>query len=245
MDIYSKRLVCCADILGFSSKFIKLSTEQKVQKYKDIITSVKSSCHSFQDYISEDPNFSLKRTNFYWFSDFLILFSNNIHADSSIDEIQEISDYIESKIVNFLQSVKILFLRFLWLGLPLRGAIDFGEFVFDQDENIVIGESIINTVKLSDFHEWAGIALTPSCSKMLSQYNKAKEYLASYPVPTKKDTKDELVVIDWPKDPSLQTRTDVKVYISDQFKMNCDHINGSVEKKLQNTIEFLEARSTT
>jgi len=245
MDIYSKRLVCCADILGFSSKFIKLSTEQKVQKYKDIITSVKSSCHSFQDYISKDPKFSLKRTNFYWFSDFLILFSDKIHDDSSHDEIQEISDYIEEQIADFLQSVKILFLRFLWQGLPLRGAIDFGEFVFDQDENIVLGESIINTVKLSGFHEWAGIALTPNCSKKLSQYNKAKEYLASYPVPTKNDTKDKLVVIDWPNDPSLQTKTDVKDYISRRFAENCDQINAKVQKKLENPIKFLELRAAT
>lgn len=245
MDIHSKRLVCCADILGFSAKFGKLLTEQKIDKYKDIITSVKSSCHSYQDCTSEEPKFSLKRSNFYWFSDFLILFSDNIDDDSSHDQIQEMSDYIEEQITDFLQSVKILFLRFLWQGLPLRGAIDFGEFVFDQDENIVIGESIINTVKLSDCHEWAGITLTPNCSKMVSQYNKAKEYLAVYPVPTKNDSNDDLVVIDWPRDASLQTKPDVKGYIAGRFAENCDRINDRVQKKLQNTIKFLESRAKT
>lgn len=245
MDIHSKRLVCCADILGFSNKFGKLLTENKIKKYKDIITSVKSSCHSYQDCTREEPKFSLKRTNFYWFSDFLILFSDNIDDDSSHDQIPEMSDYIEEQIADFLQSVKILFLRFLWQGLPLRGAIDFGEFVFDQDENIVIGESMISTVKLSDCHEWAGIALTPNCSEMLSQYNKAKEYLAAYPVPTKNDSNDELVVIDWPKDPSLQTKTDVKDYISRRFVEGCDHIDARVRKKIENTIKFLESRATT
>ncbi|MBN2397684.1 MAG: hypothetical protein JXI32_04830 [Deltaproteobacteria bacterium] len=245
MDIHSKRLVCCADILGFSNKFGKLPTGDKIEKYRNIITAVKSSCHFYQDYTGVEPNFSVKRANFYWFSDFLILFSNSICDDSSHDEKQQISDYIEEDIVDFLRSVKFLFLRSLWYGLPLRGAIDFGEFVFYPDENIVIGESIINTVKLSDCHDWSGIALTPNCSKMLSRYGKAKEYLVSYPVPTKNDVKDELDVIDWTKDSSLQTKTDVKEYILGRFAANCDQIDDRAQKKLENTIKFLELRATT
>jgi hypothetical protein len=244
VDNYSKRLVFCGDILGYSNKFSGLSTEQKVLKYNEIITAVKSSCHSFNE-DGEDPKSLLKRVNYYWFSDFFILFSDDIPVDNSLDEIQEISDHIELKIVKFLQSVKIIFLHFLSQGLPLRGAVDFGEIFFDPNKNIVLGDTIINTVKLSDSHEWAGIALTPSCSKMLSQYSRAKEYLVAYSVPLKKDTQDELVVIDWPKDASLQTRLDSKDYVSQQFKKGCNQLDESAETKLENTINFLESRVTT
>ena len=245
MALSPKRLVCCADIVGFSNKLENFPTPEKIQKYREIIQSVKSACHWVQHPIGEDPQFSLKRTNFHWFSDFFILFSNDIYIDSPPNENHEISNAIAERINKFLQSAKILFLRFLWLGFPLSGGIDFGEFVFDQDENIVIGEALIHAVKLSKNHEWAGIAITPTCSKILSQYTKVREYLTSYPVPTKKNTKDHLDVIDWPKDPSLKNIPNVKDYISNQFKKYCADLDDGAERKLANTIKFLESRGAT
>lgn len=63
----SQRLVCCADILGFSSKFKGMQNAQKYDEYFQIINALKSSCHNIGDYRVDPPEFSWQRVNFYWF----------------------------------------------------------------------------------------------------------------------------------------------------------------------------------
>jgi len=240
--IYSKRFVCCADILGFSNKFLSLSIGNKIRKYAEIVESLKDACHSFKDYSGEQSSFQIQRINFHWFSDFFILFSDQISDSKVLEDIPHFQETKQTKITNFLQSVKILFLHFLYLGFPLRGGIDFGEFIHDPDQNTFLGEAMIRAVKLAEQHEWAGISLTSNSSEELLKFSKAQSYLTYYIVPTKGGGGAPLMVIDWPKDNTIKKKTNLEEYISRRFEELCPNLTENVKTKLINTQDFVNSR---
>lgn len=241
LEMFTRRFVCCADILGFSQKFLSLNTKEKVETYKDIIEALKSACHAFQNYTGTQPAFSSPRTNFHWFSDFFILFSNDIPATDL--SIPGAFDAIESEVTNFLHCVKILFLHFLYLGFPSRGSIDFGEFYFNQDENIFIGDALIRAVTQSNQHEWAGISLTGDCIEEISRFPKTIKFFVPYGVPKKSGEKDYCKVIDWPADPSIRSKP--QNYLQERFTKFSPNLSAKAKVKLENTQIFMKSRLQT
>lgn len=232
------KIVCCADVLGFSAKFSALSTNEKRDEYSLIIEAVKSACHSIQDYRREQVTYNLKRSNFYWFSDTFILFSKDIPPD-----IPDVS--MEDLLPRFFHSVKMLFLRFLYHGYPLRGGIDYGEFIVDPEENVFLGNALINSYKMSERHKWAGISLTPICSKFIRKYKNQNNLLIEHNVLSKDNTSEKLQVIDWPNDPSIMQKPEADKYVHDQFFHSCTNIDSKVEEYLKNTIDFLKKRRSS
>lgn len=196
----SQRLVCCADILGFSKKFQGMPTNQKHQEYTKIIETLKSACHYICDYRIEPSAFSLKRCNFYWFSDTFLLFSDEFEYDY-------FDEFMEDTLRDFIISVKALFLRFLYYGFPLRGGMGYGEFIADPTENIFIGEALIDAYKNAEKHAWAGIALLPDLSSRISSYEKVKKLITSYKVPINNENPQEMMVINWASDLSITKKS--------------------------------------
>ena len=170
----TKKIICYADILGFSTKFQSLSTIEKREVYLSLITKVEDACH-WQKCYSDTPKFNSKRCDFYWFSDAFILFSEDDYFMSSNNAI------IETRLSTFFHSVKMLFLHFLSMGFPLRGGIDYGEFIGEPEKNIFLGEALINAVKMSDKHKWSGISLTPGFSDFIRPYNLWNGSLIAFP----------------------------------------------------------------
>ncbi|MFA5905992.1 MAG: hypothetical protein WC836_18820 [Desulfobacula sp.] len=234
----SHRLVCCSDILGFSPKFKSMPTNQKLEEYNEIIETLKSACHYICDYRTDPSEFSLKRCNFYWFSDTFLLFSNEFSFDRS-------DEFIEDTLVDFLRSVKSLFLRFLYSGFPLRGGIDYGEFIAEPTENIFIGEALIDTFKNSEGHAWAGIALLPNLSSKIIDSEKIRKLLTRYQVPTKNGSSQEMTVINWASDLSITSKDNPEEYISTQFRKYCMAMEPKAEDYCKNTISFLKQNMIT
>lgn len=194
-----------------------------------------SACHRASDYRKEPPVFSLKRTNFYWFSDTFILFSDDFSFAAS-------SDFIEDLLRDFLQSVKLLFLRFLYYGFPLRGGIDYGEFIVDPAQNIYIGEALIRAYKNSEIHEWSGVSLSSDLARRITCYRKVELLLKSYEVPVKDNSTHLSKVIDWPVDQTIKLKNDPEGYIRNQFQRYSGYLDDKAERYLRNTITFLRNR---
>jgi len=234
------KLVCCADILGFSPKFTGMPKEKKILIYSEIIEALKSACHRVSDYRKTPAVFSLKRTNLYWFSDTFIIFSDHFSFE------EDPNDFIEDLLRDFFQSVKILFLRFLYHGFPLRGGIDYGEFIVAPDQNIYIGEALIRAYKDSEKQKWSGISLSNELTKkILSYYKTAKfltDYLTDYEIPLKKNHVKISKVIDWPNDLTIKRKEEPEKYIRHKFERYCEPLGEKEERYLRNTITFLRKR---
>ena len=94
-----------------------------------------SASHSEVTLGGKKPAYGGRRVNFYWFSDTFIIFSNEF----SFDDIEQI---VEERLNLFFHSVRMLYLRFMLSGFPLRGGIDYGEFFVDPDENIYLVDDL-------------------------------------------------------------------------------------------------------
>lgn len=229
---YTKRFVCCVDILGFANKFSGFSSEEKIKEYLEILEIYKASCHTLINYTSPNPSYSNKRVNFHWFSDTFILFSN---------EMDELNDIV---VFNFLHSIKIFFRLLLKRGYPLRGGIDFGEFIIDQEENIFIGQALINAYKSAEAHDWAGIVISDNAYTTISSIKKGEKHIIKnirdlsiyYDVPLKDRTKEKHRVINWPKNGTIIPN--IEGIIEDAFKKYCMSSKFTEQIKLDNTIRF-------
>lgn len=236
----SQRLVCCADILGFSPKFKRMHSIQKYDEYFQIINVLKSSCHNIGDYRVDPPEYSWQRVNFYWFSDTFILYSREFQFDSCEHDIcpEALSDMLR----DFFISIKSLFLRFLYHGFPLRGGIDYGEYIADPEQNIFLGEAGIRAYKTSEKHAWAGISVLPNLSDRISRESKVNELLVAYQIPLKDKASQELKVLDWPSDNTIKTKENPEGYIRAQFMKHCITLDNNAEVYCSNTISFLKDR---
>jgi len=163
------------------------------------------------------------------------LFSNDFSFENSPDATEDL-------IKEFFHSVKMLFLRFLYYGFPLRGGIDYGEFIVDPAQNIYIGEALIRAYKNSEEHEWAGISITSDFSKLISDYGQLQGLLIDYKVPIRKNLNQVLKVIDWPNDQTIKQKQDPEEYIRSQFQKYCKPLDDKAQRYLKNTIAFLRDR---
>ncbi|OGR51583.1 MAG: hypothetical protein A3I11_05650 [Elusimicrobia bacterium RIFCSPLOWO2_02_FULL_39_32] len=228
-----KKFVCCADILGFSNMVSRLSLSKLKNVYNVIVESVKSACHGYTDFTKNPPEYKLPRVNHIWFSDTFILYSNDFRLNTENDWF-----IAEQIVTNFFQSAKILFLRFMYHGFPIRGVIEYGEFFAQTNQNIYVGKALVNAYKTSLQHEWAGIALTPGCSKKMLAYKDSSKLLISYKLPMKNSKNKTLKVVNWARDASMKDKGDLNEYLRKQFSKYVENRDGG--EKLKNTITFVQ-----
>lgn len=84
--------------------------------------------------------------------------------------------------------------------LPVRGAISYGDFLFDKETNIIIGEALREAYSLERNQEWMGCSLASSCFnsggyKQSFDIFKSKGILVEYNVPLKNDKIEKRYVI--------------------------------------------------
>jgi len=145
----------------------------------------------------------------------------------------------------FYWSIFLLYVLFLLQksfksGLPLRGAIDYGEFFIDS--NCFAGKPIINCYRLSNRMEFSGCVLTSDCGKILracldSTGNEdikviVDRYVLSYLVPLK-DEEVRLWTVVWTIGGGVIG--DVRQYITKGFQAHNKDVHRNVYPKIENT----------
>lgn len=71
-------------------------------------------------------------------------------------------------------------------GLPMRGAIAFGETIIDPPSSTYLGQPLVDAYLTEQSQEWVGAAIHPSAVDALAGH----EDVAAYEVPTKPGTPD-------------------------------------------------------
>jgi hypothetical protein len=138
----------------------------------------------------------------------------------------------------FLCYVADLFFKSFDKGLPLRGAIDYGEFFLNQQ--CFAGKPLVECYGLSNDLELAGCVITQNTENYFNELPlpgklgvKCKA-LKNYLVPFKNEEK-RMAVIDWSHNIVNQQKKDIRQYIVNQFKSHNKDISEKVMRKLNNT----------
>jgi hypothetical protein len=136
------------DILGFKNKVLDFNKQNQghlevfVDRYfLDVIKAIKRSGKYNPDYVSIT-----------WFSDSFLLFSHN--------------DTLTS-FVAIEQAARHFFWRVICRGIPLRGALGYGEFYGDLSRSIFLGQALIDTYHYAEKQKWIGFTVTPSACNQL------------------------------------------------------------------------------
>jgi hypothetical protein len=154
----------------------------------------------------------------------------------------------------FLFNCMTLMQEMFWKGLPLRGAIAFGEFYVDSERHCVVGRPIVEAYELSQSQDWSGCALTPNAvldlrrSLLLHKYksNTAGRYFLNaltpvYEVPMRDGQTRKLRVLNW--NSCLCTRgwqIENKKQVLWSFGAFKKRIPRHAARKAENTFRFLE-----
>ncbi len=136
-------------------------------------------------------------------------------------------------------------------GLPVRGAIAFGDYVFVQ--NVFAGKPIVDAYTLAESLDLAACAIHPTAEnefKTLLAFPSGEGsilaeglVLVRYPLPVKQSPQEFLCLNHaWPTLKGytpLKDRKDPRGYVEEQFAANNKTIPPNALSKVENTEKFL------
>lgn len=82
-----------------------------------------------------------------WFSDTYIFLSQD-GSDASFSSVEK--------------TARHFFLSLVQKGIPLRGAMAFGELYVDKENDIFFGKALVEAYRFGEHQDWIGFLLTPS-----------------------------------------------------------------------------------
>lgn len=130
-------------------------------------------------------------------------------------------------------------------GLPLRGAIDYGEFYIK--ENVFAGKPFIEAYELSNRLEMSGCVLTDGLKDRIGKPTSELPNslnLFPYKVPLKAGKEAEHLVVDW-LSPFVQwgeVPPDLRQYVVSKFSAFNKQVSSNVLPKIDNTEMILHYR---
>jgi hypothetical protein len=106
-----------------------------------------------------------------------------------------------AQVLAFSKTIADLVLHGFISGLPLRGAIAYGECLIDESKHLFVGQPIIDAHELEAQQEWIGVAIHPSAEGGIAQvlgWWVPMICVCEYPVPMKQTaTAKPDLAIDW------------------------------------------------
>lgn len=136
----TKRYVAFLDILGFKDYVLRHNID-------DVYSRLNTLYELSPDEIESGPEYKKaikERVRISIFSDSVCVFSIN-------------DEYIS--LFYFLSYIKTILRRALRKGVPLKGAVAYGDIVVDNDSNIFCGQPIIDAYLLEEDLQYLGVVL--------------------------------------------------------------------------------------
>lgn len=211
------------DIVGFKNdiediikNYGKDGLEILYQIYYDIINIAKNEIKS-----QEELDSKLKGViGCKWFSDTFIFFAPEDSQDSYDFYLS-----IEAIIHNF-------FIEVLGMGTMFRGALSFGEFYANQEENVFFGPALIDAYEYADKQRWScGVVLTPkTCEKLKGTKLDVEQRVdyARYKVIVKRETSEN------PENDVIKIRKVTEELFAFRIS-NYPYVKETIERKKQET----------
>ncbi len=183
----------------------------------------------------------------FFFSDTAIVCFYREENDNCDEEglLDAIVDVVQSFFTPFMSELKAYF----------RGALAYGEFKYDEEKNIVVGDPLVEAAEHHEKADMFGVILAPSAEKQLAKFLELDsdyvdpegfiyydfyyllKYFVRYKVPSK-DAKynKSYYTIDWIRDKHMFDRHDPDIY---KVLMPEEGLHASVKEKYYNTMNYV------
>ncbi len=212
--------------LRWVGHFDLLGTKKLINdnKAKEIFAVYKLSIEEFKDQSGK-----MEEIHSIWFSDTFILYSDD-NSLNGYAELEHLARWFHYHLIKE--------------SIPVRGAISYGEFYCDQENNLFFGKPLIEAYEYGEAQDWLGLIICPSAEKKLKPLNIKADQNSAYiytEVPAKKNLPD-----DAPKNINLPACI-LACWLPWNFQesfsqhlykmMSCQE--DRYKRKYQNTIDFL------
>lgn len=158
----------------------------------------------------------------------------------------------ESDLIDLLNVVRFMLHSHLFFGLPLRGAVSYGELYFQDlpvsafsiiKHTVLVSPAQIHAMSLEKTQEWSGCVLDKSivakCQEAEIDLDNNKSFLVTkYPVPMKTGEM-ELYALIWGVKTSGKKICNVQESVKATWPMP-EGSNEAILNKIENTIKFIE-----
>jgi hypothetical protein len=127
-----------------------------------------------------------ERVYTFTFSDTIVAFTKS----DSIEDLHSITIY----------AIEI-FARALFRGVPLRGGVSHGKFVFNLDLNLFSGPALVNAYHIGECAQWIGIVadeIVANRIKDIPMRAGAADVAVSWDIPQKDLSLKKMNVLNWP-----------------------------------------------
>lgn len=237
-----KTFVAFLDILGFKDLVKNNDTETLFSIYNKSIVSLNAFLKTEWNSKERPQHVADPIIKTFIVSDSIIIYSEK----NDIGSFLKIVAYIHSLISNLIIE-----------GLPVRGALSFGDFIdfSSPGQNILLGKSIVKSYELETRQQWAGCIIDDSCFEHfgfdinhdpIHPYLKEWPFFLKYNVPLKNGNGDSVTgshfVINWPQwylEEKGQFNYLTPEFVGDAFAKHGKSISGNgIQQKIKNTVEF-------
>ncbi len=142
--LYRERWFCYLDLLGFTNLVRSGAVEQVIPLYKEVLNSL-------EQQVAPKEKLGI---SYSWFSDTFIIFSRG-NSDHEFTLVE--------------QAGRLFFQKLILGRIPVRGAITVGKLYSQLEQNIFIGEALIDAYEYGEKQNWLGFVLTPGVYAKLEQ----------------------------------------------------------------------------
>lgn len=265
--VFPKTFFAYLDLLGFSQFVLNLSAQKEFQNdpfrkqqtllyYYNVLEPLVNGSIFAQKSISESGN----ATNIEMNNDFKVQISelnSMIVSDSIFLWTDDLSPSSFSKLLRVVKN--IINTNILWdLGFPLRGGISMGSITYQRIDwetpkinaiSTLIGDALVKAAALESNQSWAGCMIDPAViqyfktaenSSNTIAYLEQQDLITWYKCPLKTAPSDAYVV----KWPEVKGNARLSLYdlpITMTFQRNGPINEISIQRKLQNTLNFVHS----
>lgn len=186
------RYVALLDILGFRDLMRKRSITKIATDVDKLFSRSGDHGLSWSSLKMTGRSCGVARAGRAHFSDTILLWTTPILSE---DEGHT------ATVLAFSRTVADLVLHGFLSGLPLRGAIAYGECLIDEPKHLFIGQPIVDAYELETQQKWIGVAIHPNAEAGLAQllgWDLPTICLCEYSVPMKQTAQVKPgLAIDW------------------------------------------------
>lgn len=134
-------------------------------------------------------------------------------------------------------------------GVPLRGGIAHGRFVFNHDLNLFSGPALVEAYELGESSQWLGIVLDDHTATVFSQLPagrslRGREVVVPWDIPCKDGALRRCIVVNWPETHYQKYAAPVPLTVEAFYKPfvelfgPLEDLDSSVAAKYVNTVTF-------
>lgn len=226
-----ERFVGFIDILGFKDLVMR-SDHDDIYKLLNNISTFRNFIENIHDKGNIPESFSDAEIYTVSFSDSIVIFSK---------------DNSEANFKLFIQSVNWLIARAIEKGIPLKGAISYGQVSLNKSSQIYFGQAIIDAYLLEEEVNYLGVVAHNSIDKYIEEIS----FVDDKPYMFESETylKCGLIThtnLNWFRMiKGLKDENDKPSFVIEKIKSFKPKVSGSPRRYIDNTLKMFDKANTT